>query len=80
VVANTHATQSFSGFVILDRDINATPHTMTLAYSNRGTSGTSTVQLIPAAQFHQAGGVNVGPAAAVPVSLQSSEVQVLVPV
>jgi glycosidase len=80
VVANTHAAQSFSGFVILDRDINATPHTMTVAYSNRGASGTSTVQLIPAAQFHQAGGVNVGPAAAVPVSLQSSEVQVLVPV
>jgi len=79
VVANT-GDQQFSGAVLVDRDINATPRQMTVAYSNRGTAGGGTVRLIPAANFHRDGQVFVGPAAAIDVVLGPSEVQVVVPV
>ena len=79
VVANTGPEQ-FSGAVLVDRDINATPRRMEVAYSNRDTSGSGTVRHIGAARFHRDGRVFVGPAAALDVVLQASEVQVLVPV
>ena len=80
VVANTHSTQSFTGFVLVDRDINATPRTMKVAYSNRGGQGSPVVQFIPSARFHSASGISTGPAAALPVSLKPGEAQVLAPV
>jgi glycosidase len=79
VVANTSA-QQFSGAVILDRDIHATPGQMRVAYSNRATTGTGRVRHIVNAQFHHDGQVSAGPAAALDVILAAREVQVLVPV
>jgi glycosidase len=79
VVANT-AMQPFTGAVLVDRDLNATPRQMRVAYSNRGKTGTGTVRHLPAATFHRDGQVFVGPAAALDVHLAASEVQVLVPV
>jgi glycosidase len=79
IAANT-GTQQFSGAVLVDRDLNATPRQMRVAYSNRGHTGTGTVRHIPAAKFHRDGQLFVGPAAALDVILAASEVQVLVPV
>jgi glycosidase len=78
VVANT-STQPFSGAVLVDRDVNARPRQMSVAYSNLGNSGTGTVRQIPAARFHRDGQVFVGPAAALGVNLAGREVQVLLP-
>jgi glycosidase len=79
VVANT-GTQKFSGAVILDRDIHATPGRMRVAYSNRGTSGTGAVRQIHSAKFHRDGQVSTGPAAALDLVIAGREVQVFVPV
>jgi glycosidase len=78
VVANTGA-QQFSGTVVVDRDLNATPRQMRAAYSNLGNTGTGTVRQIPAARFYRDGQVFTGPTAALDVVLAASEVQVLVP-
>ncbi len=79
VAANTSSTKPFSGAVLVDRDLNATPRQMRVAFSNRGTSGTGTVQQIAAARFYAGGAVSTGPAAALPVVLAPGEVQILAP-
>jgi glycosidase len=79
VVANT-GSQPFSGAVILDRDIHATPGQMTVAYSNLGGSGTGQVRAIANAQFWSGGASSTGPAAAIDVVVRAGEVQILVPV
>jgi glycosidase len=79
VIANT-GSLTFTGAVIVDRDINATPPQMTIAHSNRGTSETRTVRKIAAANFFRDGQVTTGPATALDVVLKASEVQVWTPV
>jgi len=80
VVANTGA-QRFSGAVLMDRDINATPRRMTIVYSNRDSAGESATRLIPTANFfHADQPVTQGPAAALDVTLEANEVKVFVPV
>ena len=79
VIANT-GSQPFSGAVIVDRDLNATPRQMTIAHSNLQTPGTRTVRPIGAATFFADGVTTVGPAAALDVVLQPSEAQVWTPV
>jgi len=79
VVANTNAGGGFSGSVIVDLDINATPKRMQVAFSNAGTNGSGVVQKIAAARFFTPSGVTTGPAAALPVVLASNEVQILTP-
>lgn len=78
-VANTNTQGGFSGSVIVDRDLNDTPRKMHVVFSNLGKSGTGIVRQIPAARFFSATGVSTGPAAALPVVLDSSEVQILAP-
>jgi glycosidase len=80
IVANTNSNSSFAGSVIVDRDLNATPRQMRVAFSNRGTIATSTVQQVKGARFFGSNGVSTGPAAALPVALESSEVQIITPV
>jgi len=80
VVANTNANSGFSGSVIVDRDLNATPRQMRVAFSNKNTSTAGTVQQIAAARFFSSGSVSSAPAAALPVVLAPSEVQILAPV
>jgi glycosidase len=79
VVANTSSTDDFSGSVIVDRDLNQTSRPMKVAFSNRGTTGSGTVQQLAAARFFNPSGVSTGPAAALPVVLKKSEVQILAP-
>jgi glycosidase len=79
VIANTSPTGAFSGSVIVDRDLNATPRQMQVAFSNHNTRTTSTVQQIGAARFFSDGGVSTGPAAALPIVLGPSEIQILTP-
>lgn len=80
IVANTSSTVPFNGSVIVDRDINATPRQMTVAFSNLGNTGTGTVQQIANARFFSTGGITTGPATALPVILAEREVQIIVPV
>ena len=75
IVANT-GTQPWQGAVLIDRDINATPRPMRLAYSNRDSTATTTTRNVAAARFHRAGTVGAGPAAVLDVALEAHEVQV----
>ena len=80
VVANTGA-QRFSGAVLVDRDINARPHRMAIAYSNRGSAVESATRTIPVANFYHADQpVTQGPAAALDVTLEANEAKTFVPV
>jgi glycosidase len=74
VVANTGA-QPFTGSVIVDRDLNATPRQMTIAHSNRKTHASRTVRQIANARFFGSQ-MTSGPAAALDVVLQPDEAQV----
>ncbi|HEX3175319.1 MAG TPA: alpha-amylase family glycosyl hydrolase, partial [Methylomirabilota bacterium] len=76
IVANTGST-SFSGMVIVDRDLNPAARELRIAYSNQGTAGKVTVTVVPAARFHGDGRVSTAATAAVGVSLRASEVQIL---
>ena len=78
VVANT-AGRSFSGLVVIDRDLNPAARELRIAYSNHGTSGKATVAVLPAARFHHDGQITTGPTAALAVALKANEVQVLAP-
>ena len=80
VVANTNPSGGFSGSVIVDRDLNATLRQMRVAFSNLGTQGTGSVQQVPAARFFTPDGVSTAPAAALPVVLGPTEIQILAPV
>lgn len=75
VAANTGA-QPFTGAVLVDRDINATPRQLRLAYSNRGTTGTAAVRHVAAARYHRGGAADSGPAAVLDITLQAHEVQI----
>jgi glycosidase len=78
VVANCGAA-TFSGLVLVERDLHRSGDRMTVAYSNIGTTGTGTVQHLPAGRFHAGGRVTTGRAAALPVVLAAGEAQVIVP-
>lgn len=78
VVANT-GTAPFTGSVVVDRDLNGASQSIRVAHSNLGTTGTSTVKVLPTATFHNDGRTSTGPTAAVPVTLAAAEVQVLAP-
>ena len=77
IIANTSSRDSFSGSVIVDRDLNATPRRMGVAFSNRGSSGSVVVQRVNSARFFGPDGVTSGPAAALPVNLRTNEAQIL---
>jgi glycosidase len=80
VVANT-GSQRFSGAVLMDRDINATPHRMKIEYSNLNSAGETATRLISSANFFETGKpVTQGPAAMLDVTLEANEVKVFVPV
>ncbi len=79
VVANTGA-RRFSGAVLMDRDINAAPRRMAVAYSNLGSASEASTRLVPSANFFRPGeAVATGPAAALDVTLEANEVKVFVP-
>jgi hypothetical protein len=78
VAANT-GSQPFAGAVILDRDIHASAHQMTVAFSNLGTRGSGTTRNIANATFYGGGAPSHGPAAVLDVILAPHEVQVIVP-
>ena len=78
VVANTHTTDRFTGFVLVDADLNRQPRRMSVSFSNRGTQGDSTVRLVPDGRIFRGETVTAaGELAAVFVDLAPMEVQVL---
>lgn len=80
VVANT-GDQPFAGAVIMDRDINARPRRMTVAYSNCSKRGVGETRLIQNANFFVPGlPVGHGPAAVLDVDLEANEVKIFLPV
>jgi glycosidase len=74
VVANTNFTQPFNGLVLVDFDLSQQQRTLDIAYSNRGTSGNASTQVLPG----NIGGVTL-PIASIPVALAPMEVQIFVP-
>jgi len=80
IVANTHTKLPFPGLVVVDLDLGRSSPSMQVAYSNLGTTGNGTVQLIPQARFFQDTGiVALASTAALRVNLASMEIQILVP-
>jgi glycosidase len=77
VIANTGA-QEFAGAVIVDRDINAEPRAMSVAYSNLGATGSSMTQLATV-KFYGDRDISEGLAATLAIRLAAREVQVLTP-
>jgi len=75
VVANTGTVQ-FTGSVIIDADLSAGAATMAIVYSNAAATGTRPVRR-GTMTFYRDGPVSSGPAAAVDVRLDASEVQIL---
>lgn len=66
--------------VIVDLDLHRRDREMRVAYSNKATTGSGTVQVIPQACFYDGGQLrDTSDAAALYVELGPSEVQVLVP-
>lgn len=80
VIANTSTSSRFDGIVLQDAVLNATPRAMSIAFSNRASTGSAPIRLIPDARFYTGDQLTgSGPAAGVAVSLAPMEVQVLVP-
>lgn len=80
ITANTSTTQVFNGFALQDPDLNRSPQTMRVVYSNQGNTLQCQVRRIPQARFWESGqSKGVADAAAVFVSLAPAEVQILVP-
>ena len=78
VVANTNASINFTGSVPRDPNIGA--GTVSVAYSNQGTSATSTTGFVPNARFFDRSNlIGSGPAVVAPIDLKPGEIQVLVP-
>lgn len=78
VVANTSSTTMFTGFVLVDYDINQQKPTFTVVFSNAMTTGKGVVQIISQANFYEGPQITgSGPAAALFVILKPAEVQVL---
>ncbi|HEV2352917.1 MAG TPA: alpha-amylase family glycosyl hydrolase, partial [Puia sp.] len=81
IVANTSTTRRFEGYVVMDVDINRSGPAITVAWSNLGSSGTSNVEIIPAANFYIGDTfTGAGATAALHVSLAPMELQILTPV
>ena len=78
VLANTSTKDDFSGFVLVDRDLNSTPRQMHVVFSNLNNNGTGTVKQISVARFFQGNDVSTAPAAALPVLVKAGEIQILV--
>jgi len=80
VVANTNFSQSFTGHVLVDRDLNRGLPELTVAYSNRQSEGSQQIEVISEARFFENGRlVGMGNAAAVQVQLQPMEIQIIIP-
>lgn len=84
VVANCEGDSrqpAWRGFVVLDLDLNGSPQTYAVSYSNLGTAGSGLVQTIPNAVFwsdtNQPGAP--GRTAALFVALAPREIQILTP-
>jgi glycosidase len=78
VVANTHPSSRFTGFVIADPHLTGCNDGIGILYSTVGTSGTRTVSVHPTARFCTDGDQpGIGRAACVSVDLAPKELQVL---
>ena len=79
IVANTSTTNEFSGWAVMDVDINRSQPAMSVAYSNFNTPGTSNVQIISNANFYSGAQVTTSQTAALYIKLAPMEVQILTP-
>jgi glycosidase len=80
VVANTNASKPFEGFVLIDPDIHSSPVAMKAEYSNlKKSASPMTVKIAGARIYGDGGGVGTANVAALPISLEPSEVKVFVP-
>jgi hypothetical protein len=81
IVANTNTSTQFTGFIVLDIDINRLKPAMKVSYSNIGTVGSDNVQMIQGARFFNGNTVTTANETAVYfVILAPMEIQILTPV
>jgi glycosidase len=76
-VANTSTTKTFTGFVLVDLDINRATPTYSVAYSNLGTAGSGPAQIVQGQVTDGPSPGTVTSVACLYVVLQPMEVQVL---
>ena len=79
IVANTNGSQSFTGRVLVDIDINRTNKTLNIAYSNKQKTGTQTTGITRGTVYTAGSPGPTGQVASLPVSLDPWEVQILTP-
>jgi len=80
IVANSSTTTTFQGFVLADPDTNRALPTLTVAYSNLGTTGSGKMQFFPSVNFYSGTRfTGTGEAVALYLVLAPMEVQILVP-
>ena len=81
IVANTNTTTQFTGFIVMDIDINRSKPAMKVSYSNIGTVGSDHVQMIQGAKFFNGNTVITANETAVYfVILAPMEIQIIMPV
>jgi glycosidase len=79
IIANTNGSSSFTGRVLVDIDLSETVRTMSIAYSNKGSSGTQVTSIGPG-NIYSSGQAPVSTQiASLSVSLSPWEVQILTP-
>jgi glycosidase len=79
VLANTNFAQPFTGFVLRDSDIARQQQSMTIGYSNRGSTGSLRVQMLQGRVVQADGTMTPASIAALPIRLQPMEAQIIVP-
>jgi hypothetical protein len=79
IVANTSTTSTFTGFVVMDVDINRGLTAMLVAYSNFHTPGNGAVQIAPADFYDGQTKIGSAETACLFVILAPMEIQVIIP-
>jgi glycosidase len=79
VLANTSGSQTFSGSVLCDVDINRSGTTFTVAYSNKATAATGHTVIAPGVIYAGGSSSPSSQIASLPIVLAPLEVQILTP-
>ncbi len=77
IVANTNATNTFEGFVVMDVDISRSAPQVTVVYSNIGTTGNGVIQFIRASFYSGNTYSGTCEAATLYIKLAPMEVQII---
>jgi len=79
VIANTNTQGGFTGFVIVDSNLNPAGSELEVLFTNKSSSSApGLVRSTGPAEIHEVdGGTSTGPACVVPVNMEPMEIQIL---